>query len=56
MICYLISTIMNYCCFGKASKQKRLVDEIKADMKLLTEEELHHLRIALMKPLKTYCC
>ena len=56
MIYYLISIIINSCCFGK--EQKKLIDKVKDDVKELTKEEIQLLTKYMTKPLrdKTYCC
>ena len=51
MILHLGEIIKNHCCFGKPEK-KRLVDELKDDIKELTEAELNHLRAFLIRPLQ----
>jgi hypothetical protein len=58
MILYLWEIIKNHCCLGKP--EKRLVDELKDDIKELTEAELNHLRAFLIRPLqdrhRNQCC
>ena len=56
MLSYMINVVWDYCCFGK---KKKLVDEIKEDIKFLTDKELNHLKMYLIKGLKdssNYCC
>jgi len=54
MFYYLVNIVMNYCCFGKP--KKRLLEEIKQDVKELTEQELHHLNNFIIRPLKGKSC
>ena len=55
MLDYLIRIVTDYCCCGK---KRRLVEEIKEDIKFLTDQELNHLRAHLIRPLrdKHSCC
>ena len=57
MIYYLLNIVLNNCCFGKEPK-KRLLDEIKQDVKQLTKHEMELLKSFMIPPLrdKTYCC
>ena len=43
------------CCFGK---KKKFVEEIKDDIKGLSEQALNHIRAFLIRPIKDkcYCC
>ena len=56
MIYYLLNIVLNNCCFGKEPK-KKLLDEIKQDVKQLTKHEMDLLKTFII-PTKnnSMCC
>ena len=54
MISSVLDSIIS-CCVGK---KKKFVEEIKDDIKGLSEQKLNHIREFLIRPIKDkcYCC
>ena len=50
--------VFDYCCFGRAfKKEQKLINRIKEDILILTQEELDHLKNYLFSSDKyLYCC
>ena len=58
MLGLLFDMVFDYCCFGRAFKQEQeLINRIKEDILILTQEELDHLKNYLFSSDKyLYCC
>ena len=58
MLYQMLDIIMNSCCSGKPKKEKKLIDQLKEDVKLLTLHELQLLRTYMVSPSreKSDCC
>lgn len=54
----LLNMVFDYCCFGRAcKKEQKLINRIKEDILILTQEELDHLKNYLFSSDKyLYCC
>ena len=57
MLYQMIDVIMSCCCLGKPEK-KKLIDEMRDNLKHLTTQETMLLRTYMVGPLrdKSYCC
>ena len=53
----LFDMVFDYCCFGRAfKKEQKLINRIKEDILILTQEELDHLKKYLFSSDKySYC-
>ena len=54
----LFDIVFDYCCCGRAfKKEQKLINRIKEDILILTQEELDHLKNYLFSSDKyLYCC
>ena len=54
----LFDMVFDYCCLGRAfKKEQKLINRIKEDILILTQEELDHLKNYLFSSDKyLYCC
>ena len=57
MLSQMLDVIMSCCCLGKPEK-KKLIDEMRDNLKHLTTQETMLLRTYMVGPLrdKSYCC
>ena len=52
----ILDSLVSLCCFGKGKKEKKVFENVKGDIKDLTEQELEHLKAFLLRPMKQKAC